>query len=162
MLLAQEAMSSVQLPPPLTIRSIMDVLYNDVLSLTRSKSSNGRQMKSTVQWHQESYKPYKTYYDTLMAPMWHWLNEVVKCQSSFRSLTGTTNLRSQASKRTNGLTFVECSSCTFPKPFWNPSLTILEQIKVVRSKKFDGKLAHSLASYADLLLTKRKKMQVVH
>ena len=40
---------------------------------------------------------------------------------------------------TSGLTFAGCSYRSFPEPFWDPSVPILEQTEVVRCEKFGGK-----------------------
>ena len=82
MLSAQAVMSSVQLPPPLTIRNKRDALYNDVLSLIESMKLL---WKADEVHDGTATKVIQTLRDmlwqlaTLMAPMQHWLNEVVKC-----------------------------------------------------------------------------------
>ena len=159
MLSAQAAMSSVQLPPPLTIRNKRDVLYNDVLSLIVSME---------LQWKaDEVHSGTATrviqalwYIDGSHATLAERSCEVPELFQKFNGYNKPEihkhQKRQVASLLRDGLLAHSQSLFGILQfPFWNRPMWLEVKSSVEN-------LAHSLASYADLLLAKRMKMQVVH
>ena len=163
MLSAQASLSSVQLPSPLTIRNKRDALYNDVLSLIESKELKWKADEvhgGTAARVIQALRDVLWYIDGSHATLAERSCEVPEI---FRKFNGYNQpeIHKHRKRLVASLSrdvLLAHSQSLFgilQFPFWN-------RPKWLEMKHSVENLARSLASYADLLLAKRMKMQVVH
>ena len=163
MLSAQAAMSSVQLPPPLTIRNKRDALYNDLLSLIESMELQWKADEvhdGTATKVIQALRDVLWYIDGSHVTLAERSCEVPELFQKFDGYNKPEihkHRKRQVASLSRDVLLAHSQSLfgILQFPFWN-------RPKWLDVKSSVENLARSLASYADLLLAKRMKMQVVH
>ena len=163
MLSAQAALSSIRLPPPLTVRNKRDELYNDILSMIKSMelqwkpdevqggtASRTLQALGDVLWYIDGSH-------AMLAERSCEVPELLWKFTGYNQPESHKHRKRQATSLSRDVLLAHSQSLlgTLLFPFWSQPMW-MELKSVVET------LARSLASYSEHLLVKRSKMLAIH